>query len=68
MSTQVTETAQSNPGAAKNIRRRKRVEGRKKRKLKLQTNKEFAKAYFEAKSKKSSEKKSAFRKKKSKKK
>lgn len=45
-----------------------RTEGRKKRKLKLKTDKDFAKTYFEAKSKRSVEKKSAFRKKKTKKK
>ncbi|MEK6707174.1 MAG: hypothetical protein AABZ06_15465 [Bdellovibrionota bacterium] len=49
-------------------RRRLRADGRKKRKLKLKTDKEYSKAYFEAKSKRSAEKKSAFRKKKSKKK
>lgn len=49
-------------------RRRLKKEGRKKRALKLKTNKEFAKAYFDARSKRSTEKKSAFRKKKSKKK
>ncbi|MEN9723082.1 MAG: hypothetical protein RJB38_1068 [Pseudomonadota bacterium] len=45
-----------------------RALGRKKRKAKLSSNKEVAKAYFEAKSKRSAEKKTAFRKKKSKKK
>jgi hypothetical protein len=38
--------------------------GRKKRILKLRTDKEFAKAYFEARSKRSNDKKGAFRKKK----
>ena len=37
---------------------------RKKRKVKLATDKEFAKTYFEAKSKRANDKKSAFRKKK----
>lgn len=41
-----------------------RAAGRKKRKLKLKGDKEFAKAFFAAKSKRSNEKKSAFRKKK----
>lgn len=49
-------------------RRRLRAEGRKKRKLKLATDKEFAKTFFAAKSKRAIEKKSAFRKKKSRKK
>ena len=52
------------PGA----RRKKKAAGRKKRVLKLKTDKAFAKTYFEAKSKRSVDKKSAFRKKKSKKK
>ncbi|MBY0470583.1 hypothetical protein K2X30_05390 [bacterium] len=38
--------------------------GRNKRKLKLKNDKEFAKAFFEAKSKRSTEKKAAYRKKK----
>jgi hypothetical protein len=69
-----TETNQTNPASAQstavvhNVRRRKKAEGRKKRVLKLKTDKEFAKQYFEARSKRSAEKKSAFRKKKSKKK
>jgi hypothetical protein len=37
-------------------------EGRKKRTLKLRTDKEFAKTYFEARSKRSEAKKTAFRK------
>ncbi len=49
-------------------RRRKKAEGRKKRTLKLKSDKEFAKKYFEARSKRSTDKKSAFRKKKTKKK
>jgi len=56
------------PAALHNLRKRKKAEGRKKKAQKLQSNKEFAKSYFEAKSKRSTEKKSAFRKKKSKKK
>jgi hypothetical protein len=45
-------------------RRTLKTLGRKKRKLKLQTDKEFARKYFESRSKRSTEKKSAFRKKK----
>ena len=41
-----------------------RAEGRKKRKLKLQADRAAAKTFFEAKSKRSTDKKSAFRKKK----
>jgi hypothetical protein len=59
---------QGKPRPANWGRARIRTEGRNKRKLKLQSDKEFAKTYFEAKSKRSVEKKSAFRKKKSKKK
>ncbi len=45
-------------------RRTKRTLGRNKRKLKLKTDKEFAKGYFDARSKRSIEKKAAYRKKK----
>jgi len=45
-------------------RRTLRAAGRKKRKLKLKSDVPFAKTYFEAKSKRSADKKSAFRKKK----
>jgi hypothetical protein len=62
-----TSTA-ATPAAPQLGRRRQKTEGRTKRVLKLKTDKEFAKAYFEAKSKRSNDKKSAFRKKKSKKK
>ena len=48
-------------------RRTLRTAGRKKRALKLKTDKEFAKTYFTAKSKRSVDKKSAYRKKKNKK-
>ncbi len=62
-------TNQTATSTAPNYSRRTlRTLGRKKRTLKLKTDKEFAKTYFEAKSKRSTEKKSAFRKKKSKKK
>lgn len=49
-------------------RDRKKLEGRKKRVLKLKTDPEFAKKYFESKSKRALDKKTAFRKKKRKKK
>lgn len=48
-------------------RKKIRAAARKKRKLKLRTDKEFAKTYFEGRSKRSIEKKAAFRKKKKKK-
>jgi hypothetical protein len=50
------------------LRKKKKVEGRKKRVQKLKTDREFAKTYFEGKSKRSTEKKSAYRKKKNRKK
>lgn len=53
---------------ARATRRRKKAEGRKKRAQKLRSDKEFAKTFFEARSKRSNDKKSAFRKKKSRKK
>ncbi|NDD91056.1 hypothetical protein EBZ37_03100 [bacterium] len=62
-STQTTTTPKSKLGRAT-----LRALGRKKRKAKLQGNREVAKAYFEAKSKRNADKKSAFRKKKSRKK
>ena len=49
-------------------RRKLKTAGRKKRTLKLRSDKEYAKTYFEARSKRSTDKKSAFRKKKSRKK
>jgi hypothetical protein len=52
----------------KNIRKVKKAAGRKKRVEKLKTDKNFAKTYFEAKSKKANDKKSAFKKKKNRKK
>jgi len=45
-------------------RRTLRAKGRKKRAAKLATDKDFAKTFFEAKSKRSADKKSGFRKKK----
>jgi len=71
MSTEMTPPTTAtpvSPGAKKTSRRKKKTEGRKKRTLKLRTNAEFAKQYFEAKSKRSTDKKSAFRKKKTRKK
>ncbi len=50
------------------LKRRMKKEGNKKLDLKLATDKEFAKTFFEARSKRAADKKSAFRKKKSKKK
>jgi hypothetical protein len=50
------------------LRRRLRRAGNKKRDLKLRTDKEFAKTFFEGRSKRSNDKKSTFRKKKSRKK
>lgn len=62
------QTASAQPAKSNLGRRTLKTQGRKKRQLKLKTDKEFAKKYFEAKSKRSTDKKSAFRKKKSKKK
>ncbi len=59
-----TTTTTSTTPKAKLGRKTKKKIGRDKRKLKLQTNKEAAKAYFDAKSKRSVEKKVTFRKKK----
>lgn len=50
--------------AKKALRKKARKEGREKRRLKLQSDKEFAKTFFEARSKRSNDKKTAFRKKK----
>lgn len=69
-----TEMTPSTPAESKKAtptppgRRRKKAEGRKKRVLKLKTDKDFAKKYFEAKTKRSTDKKASFRKKKTKKK
>jgi len=73
-STETTQTPstptppQAQAKVSPNLRKKKKAEGRKKRAVKLKTNKDFAKQYFEGKSKRSTDKKSAFRKKKSKKK
>lgn len=73
--TQTTEKTASKPKLtgealvlARATRRRKKTEGRNKRTLKLRTDKEFAKTFFEARSKRANDKKAAFRKKKSRKK
>jgi hypothetical protein len=70
MTTQVKAQADQSTAtpAIHNLRRKKKTEGRKKRSLKLKTDPAAAKTYFEAKSKRSTDKKAAFRKKKSKKK
>lgn len=67
---QTTSSAAATPSLAvkRNQRRKLRRAGAKKRALKLRTDKEFAKTFFEARSKRSNDKKSAFRKKKSRKK
>ena len=53
---------------SRKLRKKSRLAGRKKRTLKLRSDKEFAKQFFEGKSKRSTEKSSLFRKKKSSKK
>jgi hypothetical protein len=53
---------------ARALRRRKKAAGRKKRSLKLRSDKEYAKTFFEGRSKRANDKKSAFRKKKTRKK
>ena len=60
--TQTTSTTQGKPG-----RKTLRKAGRIKRNAKIVADKEFAKKFFEAKSKRSADKKTAFRKKKAKK-
>ncbi len=59
-------TKATTPAAAKSELSRKTLKtaGRKKRQAKLATDKTFAKGYFDAKSKRSTDKKAAFRKKK----
>lgn len=65
-----TETtgSKTKTAAERNTRRAARRAGKKKLSAKLHSDREFAKTYFGAKSKRSGDKKSAFRKKKSKKK
>ena len=58
----------TDPIKLRELKKHLRKKGRDQRNAKLATDKEFAKTYFEAKSKRSTEKKSVFRKKKSKKK
>ena len=65
MATPQTTTATAEKG--KLGRRKLKKIGREKRKTKIHADKEFAKKFFEAKSKRSADKKTAFRKKKSKK-
>lgn len=65
----MTTTAQTTGTAAtRNARRTSRRAGKKKLMSKLQSDREFAKTYFGAKSKRANDKKAAFRKKKTKKK
>jgi hypothetical protein len=66
--TQTQAASQKDTGAALNARRKKKALGRKKRTEKLKADRAVAKTYFEAKSKRSTDKKAAFRKKKSRKK
>jgi hypothetical protein len=70
MSTNTTPaaTAATEKAATPPSRRKLRALGRKKRVAKLKSSKEVSKAYHDAKSKRATDKKSAFRKKKSKKK
>lgn len=60
----MTETTASSQTASPKVtsRRKLRALARKKRTLKLRTDKEFAKGYFEARSKRSADKKTAYRK------
>ncbi len=66
--TQTPAAKQQEKGVLLNARRKKKAEGRKKRVLKLNSDRAVAKSYFDTKSKRSTEKKAAFRKKKAKKK
>ena len=66
--TQSNTAANANQSKAKLGRATLRALGRKKRKAKIASDKEFAKTFFAAKSKRSNDKKSAFRKKKARKK
>jgi hypothetical protein len=71
MSTPQATSAQAgsaSPLSNKILRRKKKDLGRKKRAHKLKTDSAFAKAYHESKSKRAADKKTAFRKKKSRKK
>jgi hypothetical protein len=64
MAETTTQATQPAASVAKFSRKTIRAKARNKRKLKLKTDKEFAKTYFAAKSKRSTDRKSAFRKKK----
>ena len=64
----MTETTTATKTGTGPSRRTLRALGRKKRTLKLRSDKEFATTYFAAKSKRSTDKKSGFRKKKARKK
>jgi hypothetical protein len=66
--TTTTTTSATDLAKKRALRRRTKAEGRKKLAAKLKTDKEFSKAFFEARSKRANDKKAAFRKKKSKKK
>lgn len=63
-----TQTTESTLATKRNARRKARRTGAKKLMTKLSTDKEFAKTYFEARSKRSTDKKATFRKKKARKK
>lgn len=63
-----TTTATADLAKKRALRRRTRADHRKKLAAKIKTDKEFSKTYFEARSKRAIDKKSTFRKKKSKKK
>lgn len=65
---QTTSTAATELAKKRALRRRSRADHRKKLAAKIKTDKEFSKTFFEARSKRALEKKSTFRKKKSKKK
>ena len=69
MATEQTTKTTTDSAAKKGAigRRTKKKLGRDKRKAKIQTDKEFAKTYFEAKAKRAADKKVAFRKRNSKK-
>jgi hypothetical protein len=71
MATQTAQTATTDKAATaakRNLRKKARRAGKKKLAAKLSSDKEFAKTFFEARSKRQNEKKVAFRKKKARKK
>lgn len=63
-----TQTTENTLAVKRNARRKARRAGAKKLMTKIATDKEFAKGYFEGRSKRSTDKKATFRKKKSRKK